>query len=222
MAAKKPKTVKDVATEVVNAYVQEIQDDLPLLHVVHSLSELVDAGENGAYVSDELKLKLITISRIPLIECSGNTVQFDDGSFCELVRATQAGFEYVMNERIQPESIPTPNASIAKMSKFEIEDIVLLPNRGRGRRAGSSVYPFDDLAVSKSFFVANTEEKPDMVKSLASTVSAAIRRYSVPVDGELALNRKGEQVQKMQKTRVFVICADIKNGVSGARISRIA
>lgn len=105
---------------------------------------------------------------------------------------------------------------------LQIEDNVPVPAiSGRGR--GCNVYPFDQLEVGQSFFVANDESKPNAAKSLASTVSSAAARYAVPAeDGSTKTNKKGEVVPVMVKTRMFVVRRVEEDGVKGARVWRTA
>ena len=121
------------------------------------------------------------------------------------------------------------NSAIAETGKTEkvktmlqIEDNVPVPAiSGRGR--GGNMYPFGQLAVGQSFFVPNSEDKPNAAKSLASTVSSATARYAVPAeDGSTKTNKKGEVVPVMVETRKFVVRSVEENGVKGARVWRTA
>ncbi len=105
---------------------------------------------------------------------------------------------------------------------FQVENDVPVPAiSGRGR--GVNVYPFKVLAVGQSFFVPNSESKPNAAKSLASTVSSATARYAVPAeDGSTKTNKKGEVVPVMVETRKFVVRSVEENGVKGARVWRTA
>lgn len=113
----------------------------------------------------------------------------------------------------------TPAAAAAPASKpnFAIDDgIPLAPVTGRGR--GGETYPFDQLNVGQSFFVPNTAEKPNVAKSLASTVSSATRRYAEEIPGETRTDRKGNVVPAIKETRKFVVRAV----EGGARVWRTA
>ncbi len=105
---------------------------------------------------------------------------------------------------------------------FQIENDIPVPAiSGRGR--GGNVYPFDQLAVGQSFFVANDESKPNAAKSLASTVCCATARYAVASeDGATKTNKKGEVVPVMVETRKFVVRRVEEDGVKGARVWRTA
>ena len=80
------------------------------------------------------------------------------------------------------------------------------------------MYPFDALNVRQSFFVPNTEDKPNAAKSLASTVSSATARYAEVVEGQFKTNKKGEQVPVTRETRKFVV----RSVEGGARVWRTA
>lgn len=123
-------------------------------------------------------------------------------------RATQAGIDS-MNAPQNESAAP------ARKSAFTIDDgIPLAPVTGRGR--GGETYPFEKLAVGQSFFVPNTAEKPNVAKSLASTVSSATRRFATEIPGQTRVDRKGNTVPALQITRKFVLRA----AEGGARIWR--
>ncbi|AEX56125.1 hypothetical protein KL1_00055 [Burkholderia phage vB_BceS_KL1] len=116
--------------------------------------------------------------------------------------------------RLKPETEGTSNVNTATntaapvaASAFAIEDGVPLPS-GSGRGRTGTTYPFDALNVGQSFFVPNSEDKPNAAKSLASTVSSATARYAQPSpDGATKTNKKGETVPVMVETRKFVVRA---------------
>jgi hypothetical protein len=142
-------------------------------------------------------------------------------------------------------------ASAAIVGGFKLETGVAVPAAKRGFGAGNggqgrkSIYPFADMQVGQSFFVAPTEAMPDPAKTLGSTVSSATLRYSEPVfnadgtpkmvetmiaqrdaegnimkDGTGKILRQKAQVQEKKQTRKFVIRGVEENGVKGARIWR--
>ena len=138
-------------------------------------------------------------------------------------RATTKGIEKVMSENVQVEAV----ASVA--SGYVIEDIAVevVSKRRGGGRAGVS-YPFDTLQVGQSFVVPATEKKPNPVKSMASSITAANARYAVPVfeaDGTtpkmktITVPRTGEkrEVQATQLVRKFTVVAC----EGGARVGRV-
>lgn len=113
-------------------------------------------------------------------------------------------------------------AAVVAASSFQLETGVPLPSiSGRGRTG--TTYPFDKMEPGHSFFVPNSEDKPNAAKSLASTVSSATARYAVPAaDGSTKANKAGEQVPVMVETRKFVVRSVEENGVKGARVWRTA
>lgn len=133
-------------------------------------------------------------------------------------RATQKGIEYVMENT---EKAPEMPATVAAKPTFVIESGIPVPAARRTGRGGSS-YPFDALEVGQSFFIAASEKHPEPAKSLASTVSGATARYDIVSETETVTTRKGNVVPVRTHTRKFVIKADTKDGVNGARVFRTA
>ena len=137
-------------------------------------------------------------------------------------RATTKGIEKVMSENVQVEAV----ASVA--SGYVIEDIAVevVSKRRGGGRAGVS-YPFDTLQVGQSFVVPATEKKPNPVKSMASSITAANARYATPLTNEdgspkmktITVPRTGEKrdVQATQLVRKFTVVAC----EGGARVGRV-
>jgi len=76
---------------------------------------------------------------------------------------------------------------------------------GAARRRASARYPFAEMEVEHSFFVPCTADRPDPAKSMQSTISSAIRKFSV-VDpsGATRVNRNGKTVPVMNPTRSFI------------------
>lgn len=60
---------------------------------------------------------------------------------------------------------------------FTLDEGVAVPESKRGGRLKADIYPFGDMKVGQSFFVAATEAKPNPAKGLQSTVSSANKRY---------------------------------------------
>ena len=132
-------------------------------------------------------------------------------------RATQAGIDLVNKDLDEAEAAPAAPAAPYVKRSFLIEDVPLSLKKARTGR--ETIYPFDALNIGQSFFVANTPEHPDVAKSLASTVSSANQRFSVPAtDGSTRVNKKGETVPAMVKTRTF----GIEKVEGGARVGRTA
>lgn len=173
---------------------------------VIGLAEIVAAGANGLYTTPEVHGPLVEAGMVELNPAGPN----EAGE--TLTRATQKGIESM--------NTPTntaPATVAAAPSSFAIEDGIAMPTAsGRGR--GGNVYPFDALNVGQSFFVPNTEDKPNAAKSLASTVSSATARYAEVVEGQFKTNKKGEQVPVTRETRKFVV----RSVEGGARVWRTA
>ena len=191
---------------------------------VIGLAEIVAAGANGMFVPESVYAPLVEAG---LVEINPAMVN-EAGEIA--TRATQAGIESLDSGAIVVDNATTEanseTAATGKTEKaktmFQIENDVPVPAiSGRGR--GGNVYPFDQLAVGQSFFVPNSESKPNAAKSLASTVSSATSRYAVPAeDGSTKTNKKGEVVPVMVETRKFVVRSVEEDGVKGARVWRTA
>ena len=191
---------------------------------VIGLAEIVAAGANGLFTPAAVHGPLVEAG---LVEINPAMVN-EAGEIA--TRATQAGIESLDSGAIVVDNATTEanseTAATGKTEKvktmFQIENDVPVPViSGRGR--GGNVYPFNQLEVGQSFFVANSESKPNAAKSLASTVSSATARYAVPAeDGSTKTNKKGEVVPVMVKTRKFVVRRAEEDGVKGARVWRTA
>lgn len=167
---------------------------------VIGLAEIVAAGPNGLYTSPAVHGPLVEAGMVEINPAMTN----EAGEIA--TRATQKGIEE-MNQNTETGTAAT---------SFAIEDNVPMPT-GSGRGRGGNVYPFDALEVGQSFFVPNSEEKPNAAKSLASTVSSATARFAVPSeDGATKTNKKGETVPVMVETRKFVV----RSVEGGARVWR--
>lgn len=107
---------------------------------------------------------------------------------------------------------------------FQIESNVDIP--AASRRTRTSAFPFDQLEVGQSFFVAATEDRKDPAKSLASTVNGANERHSEVIPGQTVVNRKGNTVAAKKPLRKFIVRAvtETHDGVEvqGARVWRVA
>ena len=102
-------------------------------------------------------------------------------------------------------------------SSFALEDDVPMPKFKRA--TGGALYPFEEMQIGQSFFVPNTDDKPDAAKSLGSTVSSATARYSIEdPSGATTTNLKGETVPVMIEQRKFVV----RKVEGGARVWRVA
>ena len=182
------------------------------------LAEIVAAGANGIYTSPEVHSSLLEAGLVEINPAMTN----EAGEIA--TRATQKGIESLDTGNGNGDNAPTEatyeTAVIGKTQKvktmFQIEDNVPVPAISRRGRGGET-YPFEQLAVGQSFFVANSEDKPNAAKSLASTVSSATARYAVASeDGATKTNKNGETVPVMVETRKFVV----RSVEGGARVWR--
>lgn len=110
---------------------------------------------------------------------------------------------------------------------FAIAANVEIPAPQRRRRTAEEQYPFSQLEIGQSFFVPNTDEKPDAYKSLGSTIHSANKRYSEVIEGQFTTNAKGEQVPATRQLRKFVTARVADGapwghaGVEGAGVWRV-
>lgn len=191
---------------------------------VIGLAEIVAAGANGMFVPESVYAPLVEAGLVEINPSMTN----EAGEVA--TRATQAGIESLDNgENVGDNANTEATSTTAETGKtqkvktmFKIEDSIPVPTiSGRGR--GGNVYPFDQLEVGQSFFVANSEDKPNAAKSLASTVSSATARYAVADEsGATKTTKKGEVVPVMVETRKFIVRSVEENGVKGARVWRTA
>lgn len=178
-----------------------------------TLDQIVEATNANSFVYTAASV------HIPLIEAGlaeiNPTIHNEAGELA--TRATEKGIETVSFTTTQETAAP-----ITASSGFVIETTIPMPSvSGRGRTG--TMYPFDKMEPGHSFFVPNSENKPNAAKSLASTVSSATARYAVPTaDGATKVNKSGEQVPVMVETRKFVVRSVEENGVKGARVWRTA
>ena len=194
---------------------------------VIGLAEIVAAGANGMFGPESVYAPLVEAGLVEI-----NPGMTDENGYVA-TRATQKGIESldsaatVAGNATSKATSTTAATETGKTQKvktmFNIEDSIPVPTiSGRGGRGGN-IYPFDELAVGQSFFVPNSEDKPNAAKSLASTVFSATARYAVPAeDGATKTNKKGEVVPVMVKTRNFVVRRAEEDGVKGARVWRTA
>ena len=103
--------------------------------------------------------------------------------------------------------------------EVKLQNDIPVPVVKPGRKSES--YPFGIMNVGDSFFIADREGRPDVGKSMASTVASAMARYAVPATpAKTRINRKGKEVPVMIKMRKFIVRKVTENGVTGARIWR--
>jgi hypothetical protein len=145
-----------------------------------------------------------------------------DASGNQIVRMNQTGKDALAASLATPAAPKAPKAPLT----FTLETgfTPAVPNR-TGLR--TSMYPFGTMEAGQSFFVPASAEHPDPAKSLASTVSAATRRYATEAKNEdgtvktKAGRKPGNTVPVRINTKEFTIRAVEVGGVKGARIYRI-
>lgn len=142
-------------------------------------------------------------------------------------KITAAGSEFLA--KLAAPAAPAAPAEAKVKPTFEIEKGIPIPAIKRGGGHIEAIYPFDTMEVGDSFFIPVSAEKPEPVKSLASTVASANQRYAikkVDANGQpvMRTTRRGNSVQVLELTRTFVVRASEKKigdaTVKGARIFR--
>ena len=115
------------------------------------------------------------------------------------VMATEAGIKFTAET-----PAPTPRATpVVPTGGFQIISGFAMPeNKPRGRQA--STYPFEQLELGQSFFIAATEDNPTPWRRMNSTVSSANKRF-----------------KEANPVRHFRVAEVEYNGVKGAMIARI-
>jgi len=173
-----------------------------------SLKAAIESSADGFIMAAAAAVEVFV--KADLVE-TNETITDDAGNIAVRLKPETEGTQ-AMN---QTETKPAASAA-----SFALDNDVPMPTvSGRGR--GGNVYPFDEMQPGQSFFVANSEDKPNAAKSLASTVSSATARYAVPSeDGATKTNKAGETVPVMVETRKFVVRSVEENGVKGARVWR--
>lgn len=97
-------------------------------------------------------------------------------------------------------------AKLAPAAKIEIDDAVPMPEAKKpGGGPRGSKYPFDALNVGQSFHVAATEENPDPVTALASSLTGARRKYQ-----EQVFNEDGSPKVETVKVKTYATDANGK------------
>jgi len=192
---------------------------------VIGLAEIVAAGANGMFVPESVYAPLVEAG---LVEINPGMTD-ENGNVA--TRATQKGIESLdsaatvadnaTSEATSATAATGETQKVKSMFKIKKRSEVNVIKSARGRQGAQ--YPFDELEPGDCFFVANSEDKPNAAKALASTVSGATARYAVASeDGATKTNKKGEVVPVMVKTRVFVVERGIEDGIEGAYVTRTA
>ena len=190
---------------------------------VIGLAEIVAAGANGIFTPESVFAPLVEAGLVEI-----NSAMTDEQGNVA-TRATQKGIESLDSAATVADNATSKATSttaatgetqkVKSMFRIKKRSEVSVIKSARGRQGAQ--YPFDELEPGDCFFVANSEDKPNAVKSLASTVSSATARYAVASeDGATKTNKKGETVPVMVKTRVFVVERGIEDGIEGAYVTR--
>lgn len=125
------------------------------------------------------------------------------------VRATDAAIAFYKDEANKAK-YDAPSAPRVK-PEMTIGDGFVIPE-GQVRQK-AELYAFDTLAIGGFIFVPVSESKPDPFKSLASTVTAATKRYAHTVPGQTRIGRGGKSVPVTVNTRIFKLVS-CKAGVA--------
>lgn len=123
-----------------------------------------------------------------------------------------------------PASPVADAATDAVKPAFKIESGIVLPESKRGGIAKADKYPFAGMEELQSFFIAATEASPDPAKSLASTITAANRRFAAVYPAKKGRNAHPLAGQPTGKDgRKFVVRPrNMKDhGEEGARVWRV-
>lgn len=198
------------------------------------LANVVAATRAGSYVlatKDEMSAYVLPASDPALVEFN-DTVSDPANPARIAFRATEAGIAAADAANAPAPATPPAAEEGAKVETFTIDDNVPLPTIRRGGNLGGRVskYPFDglgapvknvdgSLASAKSFFIAATAALPNPAKTLASTVSAASKKYARKgPDGQPIKDAEGN----MTFERKFTIRAvDEPGRGKGARVWRV-
>lgn len=180
------------------------------------LTTINAAGGNGTYVAENSK-PLAALLENKLVETNA-AIKNDKGEIA--VRMTADGILVITGDT------PVQKALDAETPEGTTEILVVegvpIPASPRGRRAGSSQYPFATMEVGQSFFIAATEDKPDPFKAHGSIVSRANRHYSH--EHETERTPKGNPVRVQDRNYVIRRIEDGApwgfEGVAGAAIWR--
>ena len=192
-----------------------------------SLAAVVNCGEPGyIFTFPDEHAELLALGYVQV------NPELKDANGAIATAATQAGIDFINSQNGAPDA---PKEG-TKMDAFVIETSSEMPATGKRGGGRSTIYPFDQLPapvtgadgklVYANFFVPATTERPDPVKSLASTVSSANLRFSSPDPSGATRTvtrgpNKGGILPALVYSRKFKITEGEKDGVKGARIWRI-
>ena len=145
-----------------------------------ALAYIVAAGEGGTF-APLAEVRQLADHKPALVEINEGATD-DNGNVA--VRATAEGISHsATNDTTETASAPAAKSSFEVMG-VPADIMQAAKERRRSSRGAGEKYPFDSLEVGKGFFVAATEKMPEPAKSLASTVSSAIARYTVEAKDE--------------------------------------
>jgi len=167
--------------------------------VVSFLGRVIEAtdGEQG-YMNSNAK-SVEKLESLGYIEVNrSDSVAGEKGE--PAVRVTEAGRNAYDELTTKEKEVKTMTAQVAIASNVEMPKA---PSRGRS----GSMYPFDQLEPGQAFFVPATGDKPNPVKTLASAVTNARKKYAVETGGTVIRKIKGEEVEvpETEKTRDFQV-----------------
>lgn len=138
------------------------------------LAAIASAPEGFLYVSQTEAAPLLGQDPA-MIEVNTNMLDPNDNTKAA-ARVTEAGKALVASKS----NGSTPTNEAPPMEQFAIITGAVLPPSKRGNRGGGAPtkYPFDKLEVGQTFFVGKSDEHPNPLKTLGSTVSSANNRYA--------------------------------------------
>lgn len=146
------------------------------------LAKIVEITQSGNHImlTQEEAIPLQSHNP-PLIELNFDIREGDKAA----ARATAEGIAMVGKSEVQvigkSDVGMISAAALTGGSAFSIMKGVELPasRRGQGLRGGrTNKYPFDQMEIGDSFFVPVSEDMPEPLKTLGSTVSSANMRYA--------------------------------------------
>lgn len=187
-----------------------------------TLAQIVTLTQQNSYmnVSDAVAAPMLEQG---FVEVNGDIVD-DAGN--KATRATAKGIEHMQTQTGAATGAATETASPAEKPKFAIVSGVAVPESVRKGVARTEQYPFSQLEVGQSFFIAASKEKPEPARSYASTVASARNRYATNHPTETKVNKRTKAVQPAKVfARDFAIrpidgAAYGQPGVKGAAVFR--
>jgi hypothetical protein len=148
---------------------------------------MTNPNKGNSQMAKEAKINKTVIAALTLIQQTGRATQAVGEPLVKMglieVNITDIDADGAAAARLTQkgiDSMPTPKNANSNASSFALIDNAVLPEskRGFGRAAGTSKYPFADMNVGQTFFVANADvEGGDALKKLTSTVSNMNNKY---------------------------------------------